>query len=199
MTKHQRWIICILVLAVLLPASLSTARAEDREFQAITTHLKARYQAKRKRIPFLGLASFAVKLVRPAGVKSIKVTFFEELKDYGKINHAELNAVIRGALDERWQPLVRVYSRKQGAQMFVYFRNEGQDIKLMVVSLNQNEAFIARVKINPLTLARWMEKPEIMGISLAHKRSLPAKDTPPNKIRLLFKRLEEPASALTLR
>jgi hypothetical protein len=181
MTKHKRWLICILVLVVLLPASVSTARAEDREFQAITTHLKARYQAKRKSIPFLGLASFAVKVIRPAGVKSIKITFFEELKGYDNINHAELNTVIRGALDERWQPLVRLYSRKQGAQMFVYIRNEGRDIKLMVVSLEQNKAFIARVKLNPLTLAKWMENPEIMGISLAHNRSLPARDTSPNK------------------
>lgn len=181
MTKHKRWLISILVLAALLPASISTAHAEDREFQAITTHLKARYQAKRKRIPFLGLASFAVKLVRPAGVKSIKVTFFEELKDYGNIDHAELNTVVRAALDERWQPLVKVFSRKQGAQMFVYIREEGQDIKLMVVSLDRNEAFIARIKLNPLTLARWMEKPEIMGISLANNRSLPAGDSSPNK------------------
>jgi hypothetical protein len=162
---------------VLLPASYMTARAEDREFQAITTHLKARYQARRKRIPFLGLANFAVKLVHPAGVKSIKIAFFEELKDYGNINHAELNSVIRAALDDRWQPLVRVYSRKQGEQMFVYVRNEGQDIKLMIVSLEQNEAFIARVKLNPLTLARWMEKPEIMGISLSSNRPLPARAT----------------------
>ncbi|HEY6186384.1 MAG TPA: hypothetical protein VIW80_01810 [Pyrinomonadaceae bacterium] len=166
MTKRKRWLICIIVLAVLLPASLVTARAEDREFQAISTHLKARYQAKRKRIPFLGLANFAVKIVRPAGVKSIKVAFFEKLKDYSNINHAELNTVIRAALDERWQPLVRVYSRKGGEQMFAYVSQEGQDVKLMVVSLQQNEAFIARVKLNPLTLAKWMEKPEIMGIPL---------------------------------
>ena len=62
MTKRKRWLICIIVLAALLPASLVTARAEDREFQAITTHLKARYQAKRKRIPFLGLANFDAAL-----------------------------------------------------------------------------------------------------------------------------------------
>ena len=116
-----------------------------------------------------------------SGFEQLKITFFEELKDYGNINHAELNTVIRGALDERWQPLVRIYSRKEASQMFVYFRNEGQDIKLMVVSLAQNEAFIARVKLNPLTLAKWMEKPEIMGISLASNRSLPAKDSSPNK------------------
>ncbi len=169
MTKQKRWLIYVLLLATLLSFSIVNVHAEDRAFKAISTHLKTRYKAKRKGIPFLGLASFAVKLIRPAGVKSIKLMIFEDLDQPGNINHAELNAVIRQSLDEEWQPLVRVSSRKDGEQVFVYARNEGQDIKLMVVSLQQTEAFIARVKINPATLAKWMEKPEILGISLANQ------------------------------
>lgn len=169
MTKQKRWLIYVLLLATLLSFSIANAHAEDRAFKAISTHLKTRYKAKRKGIPFLGLANFAVKLIRPAGVKSIKLAIFEGLDNSGNINHAELNAVIRQSLDEEWQPLVRVSSRKDGEQVFVYARNEGEDIRLMVVSLQQTEAFIARVKVNPATLAKWMEKPEIMGISLANR------------------------------
>jgi hypothetical protein len=168
MTKQKRWLIYGLLLATLLSFSIANVHAEDRAFKAISTHLKTRYKAKRKGIPFLGLANFAVKIAHPAGVKSIKIAIFEDLDSSGNINHAELNTVIRQALDEEWQPLVRVYSRKEGEQVFVYARNEGDDIKLMVVSLQQTDAFIARVKINPATLAKWMEKPEILGISLAN-------------------------------
>jgi hypothetical protein len=168
MTKQKRWLIYVLLLATLLSLSIANVHAEDRAFKAISTHLKTRYKAKRKGIPFFGLASFAVKLVRPAGVKSIRLEIFEDLDNSGNINHAELNTIIRQSLDEEWQPLVRVYSRKVGEQVFVYARNEGEDIKLMVVSLQQTDAFIARVKISPATLARWMEKPEILGISLAN-------------------------------
>jgi len=166
MTKQKRWLIYVLLLATFLSFSVADVRADDRAFKAISTHLKTRYKAKRKGIPFLGLANFAVKLIRPAGVKSIKVAIFEDIDQPGNTNYAELNAVIRQALDNEWQPLVRVSSRKRGEQVFVYARNEGDDIKLMVVSLQQTEAFIARVKVNPATLARWMEKPEILGISL---------------------------------
>jgi hypothetical protein len=170
-TKHTTRLILVLVAATLLSLSFTTtARAEDREFNAISTHLKARYQAKRKRIPFLGLASFALKIVRPAGVKSIKLMMFEELNNPGHSGHAELHAVIRQALDEQWQPLVRVSSRRAGEQMFVYARQEGQDVKLMVVSLQETEAFIARVKLDPATLAKWMEKPELLGVSLSSRK-----------------------------
>ncbi|HEV2914473.1 MAG TPA: hypothetical protein VGX92_14440 [Pyrinomonadaceae bacterium] len=167
MTKLKRLLIYLLVLASLLSFSLATARAEDREFKAIAAHLKSRYQAKQKRIPFLGLANLVVRMVRPAGVKSFKVAIFEHLNHSDNVNHAELNSVIRGALDQQWQPLVRVYSRKKGEQVFVYVRKEGENMKLMVVSLERTEAFVARVKLSPARLAQWMENPEILGFSLA--------------------------------
>jgi hypothetical protein len=166
MTKQKRWLIYVLLLATLLSFPLANARAEDRAFKAISTHLKTRYKAKRRGIPFMGLANFAFKIVHPAGVKSIKVAIFEDLDDFASINHGELNSVIREALDQEWQPLVRVYSRKDGQQVFVYARDEGQDIKLLVVSLNQTDAFVARVKIDPGALAKFMENPKILGISL---------------------------------
>src|ERR1043165_9215642 len=166
MMKQKRWPIYVLLLATLLSFSVARAHAEDRAFKAISTHLKTRYKAKRRGIPFLGLANFAVKIVRPAGVKSIKVAIFEDLDDFNNINHAELNTVIREALDEEWQPLVRVYSRRDGQQVFVYARDEGQDIKLMVVTLNQTDALVARVKLDPGALAKFMEDPKILGISL---------------------------------
>jgi hypothetical protein len=166
MMKQKRWPIYVLLLATLLSFSVARAHAEDRAFKAISTHLKTRYKAKRRGIPFLGLANLAVKIVRPAGVKSIKVAIFEDLDDFNNINHAELNTVIREALDEEWQPLVRVYSRRDGQQVFVYARDEGQDIKLMVVTLNQTDALVARVKLDPGALAKFMEDPKILGISL---------------------------------
>jgi hypothetical protein len=165
MTKHKRWLIYVLLLATLFSFSVANARAEDRAFKAISAHLKTRYKAKRKGIPFLGLANFALKLVHPAGVKSIKVAIFDGLDDFANINHAELNSVIREALDQEWQPLVRVYSKRDGQQVFVYARDEGQDIKLLVVSLDQTDAVVARVKIDPASLAKFMEDPKILGIS----------------------------------
>lgn len=166
MMKQKRLLVYVLLLATLLSFSVANARAEDRAFKAISTHLKTRYKAKRRGIPFMGLANFAVKLSRPAGVKSIKVAIFEELDDFSNINHAELNSVIREALDQEWQPLVRIYSRRDGQQAFVYARNEGQDIKLLVVTLDQAEAVVARVKLNPAALAKFMENPKLLGISL---------------------------------
>jgi RecJ-like exonuclease len=58
-----------LLLATLLFAPSLTIMAKPKGFKAIVKHIETQYGAKRKRIPFLGVANFAVKFVHPAGVK----------------------------------------------------------------------------------------------------------------------------------
>ena len=165
MIKRKRYIVYVLALMVALFFGYSTARAKDPEFDAITKHLKAQYKAKRRKIPFMGLANFAVKIIRPAGVKSIKVAIFEELSHAPAAGNNELSAVMRGALSPEWLPLVRIRSRN-GEQMYVYARDAGESVKLMVVTIDGTDAVVARVKVNPQKLKEFLDNPKILGISL---------------------------------
>src|SRR5919202_5288900 len=70
----------LLSLLYLLPAP---ARAKGGDFDAVVRNVKVTCGGKRVRIPFLGLASFATKFVRPAGVKSFKLAVFEDLSRAG--------------------------------------------------------------------------------------------------------------------
>ncbi|HEX8118412.1 MAG TPA: hypothetical protein VF521_14135, partial [Pyrinomonadaceae bacterium] len=65
-----------LLLSILVFAPVQV-RAD--EFDAVVRNVRAACGGKRVRIPFLGLASFATRLVRPAGVKSFKLAVFEEV------------------------------------------------------------------------------------------------------------------------
>ena len=154
-----------LLLAATLLLPYATAHANDKEFDAIAHHLKSHFNAKRRNVPFMGLAKLAVGVVRPAGVKSIKIAIFEELKFSGTEDGKTLALAMQNALGQEWQPLVRVRQRN-GEQTYVYARDEGKNIKLMVVSLQPEEAFVARVKISPDALARFVNNPKILGISL---------------------------------
>ena len=113
MTKHRKTIIhtlvALVITATLLVSIPQTARADDPEFDAITKHLKLRFNARRVSIPFLGLARFFVKIVRPAGVKSFKVAIFEDLNLRGV--GTRIGLVMRGALSPNGQPLVTTRSR----------------------------------------------------------------------------------------
>ena len=169
-TQHRRLythsLVALVVTVTLISAAAPAARAEDPEFDAITRHLKQHYNAKRISIPFLGLANFFVKIIRPAGVKSFKVAIFEDLNfGSGQGGSVGLNAVMRTALSPEWQPLVRVRSR-DGEQLYVYAREAGENIKLMVVTIDHSDAVVARVKLSPKRLAEFLQNPKILGISI---------------------------------
>lgn len=169
MTRQKRLLIHTLVALVITAGALSlaprSARADDPEFDAITKYLKQQFNAKRISIPFLGLANFFVRVVRPAGVKSFKVAIFEDLNlAHGQPN-SELGLVMRNALSVEWQPLVRIRSR-DGEQTHVYAREDGKDIKLMVVTIDRTDAVVARVKISPQRLTEFVNNPKILGISV---------------------------------
>jgi hypothetical protein len=169
MTKHRNIIIhtlvALVITATLIISIPQTARADDPEFDAITKHLKLRFNAKRISIPFLGLARFFVKIVRPAGVKSFKVAIFEDLNFAAGQTDTGLSLVMRNALSAEWQPLARVRSR-DGEQVYVYAREAGENIKLMVVTIDRTDAVVARVKLSPKKLSEFLSNPKILGISV---------------------------------
>src|SRR5262245_48934882 len=70
--------ILLTIIIALLPIPALNAQAKGRGFKDVVKHFETNYRAKRTRIPLLGLANFAVKLVRPAGVKGFKLAVFED-------------------------------------------------------------------------------------------------------------------------
>jgi hypothetical protein len=169
MTKHRKLfihtLVAFVITATMLTAASQTARADDPEFDAITKHLKLHFNARRVSIPFLGLARFFVKIVRPAGVKSFKVAIFEDLNCAPGATDSELGLVMRSALGAEWQPLVRVRSR-DGEQLYIYAREAGENLKLMVVTIDHTDAVVARVKVSPQKLSDFLNNPKILGISV---------------------------------
>lgn len=168
--RRRRVLLKALVLVVVLFATCSVASAQKpgRGFDAIANHLKTRYQAKKKSIPFLGLAKFAVRVIKPAGVKSISVSVFENLQGTGALLDSELNGIMRDALSPEWLPLA-TFRRKGGDQVYVYAADAGKDIKLAVLSINQSNAVLARIRIDPNALRNFLDNPSIMGISLGDR------------------------------
>jgi hypothetical protein len=175
--SHGRFFPHAIILIALLSVGYGSAAAQSNQgFDAIAKHLKTRYQAKKKGILFLGLAKFAIRIAKPAGVKSINVSLFEELKNTGELPDSELSALMRNALSAEWSPLVSVRQRN-GDQFYVYAAEAGKDIKLAVLVINQTDAALLRVKIDPNSLRKFMDDPKILGISLGDNEQSQALQT----------------------
>src|SRR5262245_52967191 len=143
------------------------ALAKGKGFKDVVKHIETNYGAKKVRIPFLGLANFAVKLIRPAGVKGFKLAVFEDQNFSAREGAASFDAVMREAYNKDWRPMVQVSSKRNGAShTFIYVKSAGKDVQFALAVLEDREAVVLEVKFNPDAAARFLENPKIMGVSL---------------------------------
>jgi hypothetical protein len=162
MTRLRPWTVWAALLVVFVLSSPSAARADD--FDTVVKNVRAACGGKKVRIPFLGLASFATKLVRPAGVKNFKLAVFEEVTRTGDVSG--LGASIGQSLGPEWRPLVRIRSGRGAEQTHVYVKDAGDNLKLMIVTLDGAQATVIRAKVNPEALAKFARDPKLLGIPL---------------------------------
>ena len=162
MTRARTYASLSALLLFFVLFSPATARAD--EFDAVVKNVRAACGGKKVRIPFLGLAGFATKLVRPAGVKSFKLAVLEDLRREGDVSG--LGAAIGQSLGPQWRPLVRIRMGRGAEQTHVYVREAGDNLKVMIVTLDGEQATVIRAKVNPEALARFARDPKILGVSL---------------------------------
>ncbi len=163
--KLQSKTIFIASAFLLFAFTFSANAQKGKGYSAIVNHLKTNYQAKKVNIPLMFLARFAVKVVRPAGVKSFSITLFEDLKFSRETLDQEMQAALRNSMSAEWSPVFRVRSRN-GQQAFMYMRDAGDSVKIMLVTIDKNQAAVIRAKVNPEKLADFINNPKILGISL---------------------------------
>ncbi|MCI0524100.1 MAG: VWA domain-containing protein, partial [Acidobacteria bacterium] len=155
------------IMIALLVSPSFIAQAKGKGFKDLVKYIETNYRVKKTRIPMLGFANFAVKLIRPAGVKGFKLAVFEDQDFSPRPGAASFDTVMREAYNKDWQPLVQIISRRDGAsRTFIYARNSGKDVQFALAILEDREAVVLEVKFNPDAAARFLENPRIMGISL---------------------------------
>jgi Ca-activated chloride channel family protein len=164
--KRKATVFALMTAFLLAPGG--SADAKGKGFKDVVKHLETNYRAKKTKIPMLGLANFAVKLIRPAGVKGFKLAVFsnQDFSSRPELSNS-FNAVMREAYDKKWSPLVQLSSKRTGNnRVFIYAKYSGKDVEFAVASFDQREAVVVQVKFNPDAAARFLENPKIMGISV---------------------------------
>src|SRR5262249_12422672 len=170
MTNQKRFLRRNSIAVVLLSLVPVVAAAGDECFSTVVKHIKSNYHAKQQ--GFFGammLARFAVKIIKPAGVKNFKVVLLRDL-DYSEgpaPATAQFHSFMRDKIDPRWQPLVQYSSPRERQWSYVYITREKEDVKLLVVALAQKDAFVLQTKFSPAKLVEFMNNPQIMGVSLS--------------------------------
>jgi hypothetical protein len=97
-------------------------------------------------------------------VKSFKLAVFEDVTRGGDVSG--LGEAVGRSLGPGWRPLVRVRAGRGAEQTHVYIREAGDNLKLMIVTLDGDQATVIRAKVNPEALARFARDPKLLGVSL---------------------------------
>ncbi|MFY9557150.1 MAG: hypothetical protein WAV47_20770 [Blastocatellia bacterium] len=169
MTTQKRLLTRFSITVVLVSLAPVVALAGDESFSSVVKHIKTNYHAKQQ--GFFGammLARLAVKIIKPAGVKSFKVVLLRDL-DYSREprpQEAEFHSLIASKIDPRWTPLVQYSSPRERQWSYVYVSRENEDVKLLVVTLQHKDAVVLQTRFSPDKLVEFMNNPQIMGISL---------------------------------
>jgi VWFA-related protein len=163
-------LLAVALLLVLPSAALANGKnLRGKGFNGVVKHIEASYRAKKMRIPLLGLANFAVKVIRPAGVKGFKLAVFSEQDFSPREGERSFVSVMREAYtaEKGWKPLVQVQSKRESqTRAFIFIKENKKDIEVAVTTLSDREAAVIQVKFSPDKLVQFLDNPRIMGISL---------------------------------
>jgi VWFA-related protein len=164
MTRREVFVARLGFLVLFVITTQSVVLADD--FGMIVDKIEKHYSAKKKKIPFLGLAGFAVRLIRPAGVKSFKVAIFED-QDFAVGQRDRLfQEAVRRSLNKKWTPTVQSNDRVSGNRSYVYTHQSGKDLEMLTVTISSRQAIVAQAKINPEAVSKFLDDPKLLGISL---------------------------------
>jgi plasmid maintenance system killer protein len=148
---EMRPLICLALFSVVVHAG-------DRDFDHAVRIMESEYGQKRMYIPFFGVANFFVKTIRPAGARDVKLAVFEDVDSRRHPSDQRIDEIFTSMLAQGWSRFVRVQSRN-GERVHIYSRRVNKNWELFVATLEDNEAVMVRVRVNPDGLAKWVNNP----------------------------------------
>lgn len=197
MTRLQKMfrLLFVMTLMIVLLAQAVSAQTQGKTYVArgkgfndVVKYIEKNYGVKKTKVPMLGLAKFAVWMIRPAGVKGFKLAVFEDQDFVSRAGTASFAQVMRQAYNKEWSPLVQINSRRDGnSRTYIYVKQSKKDVEFALATIEDREAVVIQVKFNPDAAARFLDNPKIMGISLGNSirgnNSTIATQTSPNSTR----------------
>lgn len=148
------------VIALCLLGTLG-AHAADREFRDVVRVISDEFHTRPVSMPWFGLVNVVTAAVHPAGAKHIDLAVFEQLASRDREGR-DLQESILNAVGRAWKPFVQVHSRHHGQEetVLVYMRQQGADWKLLITSVERDEATVVQLELNADALAHWIAEPE---------------------------------------
>lgn len=164
--RRMVWLGCGLLS--LLCAGTATAGAAD-DFGPMIHEIEVRYHVHRNFRFLMGLAGLTVKVSHMAGARSLKMALFEDQQL--EITGDELDQIVANAGAPGWQPLVRSFDRRSGEHTFIYARDLGKDMRVLLVTVERNEGVVIELTTDHARLSEFTDRHRHHGMRAAQEAS----------------------------
>lgn len=155
MARRSRLLAPLLAAAVL---GAAPAWARTREFDRIVDRVSEHYH---KRPGWgMGLLSFFGGWFAPAGVHDLRMAVIE---DAPEPREEPLDGFIEREAGPGFRPFVKVRSAKAHETTYIFARETGRNVDLLLVSLEPREAVVMEMRLEPEAFAQWLDDPEGMA------------------------------------
>jgi len=169
----------ILVLAmVLTTANAVSAKGDD--FNSVVRMIEQFYRVKHVGIPFLAKTGMKVGTTvarikggqarRIAEAGSIKLAVFEDQHFDG--DFTKFRASLNEAMNATWMPLIQTLSGQDEEQVYIFLKDAGDKINVLVITIEQRDATVVQVTLSPKNLALLLKDPEGTGKAITQEATI---------------------------
>ena len=149
----------MLLSALLLAPTASPAA--DREFKQIVRRLADHYE--KRPMGGMGFLGFLANCFSPAGVSHLKMAIFEDVDAIRKPLGQDFEGFLRASVGDDYHPFVTVRSNRSGERVFIFAKEVGERMELLMVCAESHETVVLKVRIAPDALEAWLKDPSSMA------------------------------------
>ena len=160
--------------------SMPVAQAKGDDFNSVVKMIEEFYNVKHEGIPFLAKAGMKVGTTaarikggtarRLAEAGSIKLAVFEDQDFNGEI--PKFRASLNEALTATWMPLIQTLAPQDEEQVYIFLKDAGQKVNVLVITIEQRDATVVQVTLSPKNLALLLKDPEGTGKSITQEATI---------------------------
>jgi hypothetical protein len=171
-------IFCTIVLLAL--ASTTVVHAKNDDFNSVVKMIEQFYRVKHVGIPFLAKAGMKVATTtarikggqarRLAEAGSIKLAVFEDQAFNG--DFTKFRASLNEAMNATWMPLIQTISAADEEQVYIFLKDAGEKVNVLVITIEQRDATVVQVTLSPKNLALLLKDPEGTGKSITQEATI---------------------------
>ena len=169
-----------ILVVVLVLTTANAVHAKGDDFNSVVKMIEQFYRVKPAGIPFLAKAGMKIGTTaarikggqarRLAEAGSIKLAVFEDQTFNGDIT--KFRSSLNEALTVTWMPLIQVISATDEAQVYIFLKDAGEKINVLVITIEQRDATVVQVTLSPANLALLLKDPEGTGKAITQEATI---------------------------